>query len=507
MTMDVKSVLEFATVTRCLSLFLQAVLNAAIPDHDADAFRPPRTEEPLYLDSLVEWLFGGLSHWDAEHFLFIAERGYLYEHNFAFFPLFPVILRGLAETLLWPLSGWLSVRGRLLVAVALGNSALFLLSVVALHALSRIVLQDRRLALLSSLLYCFTPANVFMTAGYSESLFAALTFGGLFLLEKGFTVRACLAFSIATAARSNGLVNIGFLLYLPSLHAITQIRVYRTTTTGHSKVLHYLWAIVSLLLTSLLGTAVIALPFCAFQYYGYRTFCTPSTSLEQVHPALMSLAERKGYRVPDENGPPPLWCMKPLPLLYSHIQDVYWDVGFLRYFELKQIPNFLLALPMATLGIMAAYAYFQTNPELCLRLGLWESGANKGLDKPMPGFFNPRVFVYVVHAAVLLVFGTLCMHVQVLTRFMASSSPVPFWISAHLLLLNEPLLHRRKTSNPSVQLHTHSRNGCTHTPQNPIIALLPHFKSCSPTTQSILGYFLSYWILGLALHCNFLPWT
>lgn len=396
-----------------MNIFPQAVLNAAIPDHDADAFRPPRTEKPLYLDATVEWSLGGLSHWDAEHFLFIAERGYLYEHNFAFFPLFPVILRGLAETLLWPLSSWLSVRGRLLVAVALGNTALFLLSVVALHALSRVVLQDRRLALLSSLLYCITPANVFMTAGYSESLFAALTFGGLFLLEKGFTFRACLALSIATAARSNGLVNIGFLLYLPSLRAISQIRVYRTTTKGHRKVFHYIWVIIRFLLTSLLGTAIIALPFCAFQYYGYRTFCTPSVSLERIPPALLSLAERKGYRVPDENGPPPLWCMRPLPLLYSHIQDVYWDVGFLRYFELKQIPNFILALPMATLGIIAVYAYFQANPELCLRLGLWETGATKGLDKPIPGFFNPRVFVYVVHSTALLVFGTLCMHVQV----------------------------------------------------------------------------------------------
>lgn len=452
MTMDVRGVLEFATVTRAISLvlqvrlraqichsmsnvlkilncrvhnflsvflvimwniILQVVLNAAIPDHEADAFRPPRTEEPLYLDSVVELLFGGLSHWDAEHFLFIAERGYLYEHNFAFFPLFPIVLRGLAETLLWPLSSWLSMRGRLLLAVSLGNSALFLLSVVALYALSRAVLQDRCLALLSSLLYCITPANVFMTAGYSESLFAALTFGGLFLLEKGFIFRACLALSIATAARSNGLVNIGFLLYLPSLHAISQIRVYRTTRKGCSKVLHYIWVLIRLLLTSFLGTTIIALPFCAFQYYGYRTFCTPSTSLEQVHPALLSLAERKGYRVPNENGPPPLWCMRPLPLLYSHIQDVYWDVGFLRYFELKQMPNFILALPMATLGIVAIYAYFQANPELCLRLGLWDTGAKAGLDKPTPGFFSPKVFVYVVHSAVLLVFGTLCMHVQV----------------------------------------------------------------------------------------------
>lgn len=502
--MDVKAVLQFAAVSRCAALFLQAVVNSVIPDHEADAFRPPRMEEPLYLDSLVEWLFSGLSRWDAEHYLFIAEKGYLFEHNFAFFPLFPIILRGLAETVLWPLSSWLSVRGRLLVAIALGNSALFLLSAVALYALGRIVLQDKRLSLLSSLLYCITPANVFMTAGYSESLFAALTFGGLYLLEKGFTLKACLALSIATAARSNGLVNIGFLLYLPSLYALSQIRFYRIKTRGYTKVFHYSFIIFRLIFTSLLGTATIALPFVAFQYYGYRTFCTPSVSLSQIPTALLSLADRKGYRVPDENSPPPLWCMRPLPILYSHIQDVYWDVGFLRYFELKQIPNFILALPMATLGIMAAYAYVQANPEMCLRLGLWET--NKGLEKPVPGFFNPKVFVYLVHSTVLLVFGTLCMHVQVLTRFMASSSPVPFWISAHLLLLNEPLLHRRKTSS-CVQLHSHHCNGCRNTFQNPILALLLNFLTCSFITKSLLGYFLSYWFLGLVMHCNFLPWT
>ena len=108
-----------------------------------------------------------------------------------------------------------------------------------------------------------------------------------------------------------------------------------------------------------------------------------------------------------------------------------------------------------------------------------------------------------------LVFCNFSLLVQVLTRFLASSTPVPFWISAHLLLLNEPLLHRRKTSVPNVQLRAHdtSRNGCTNPLHNPVSALLPHWRTCSATTQCILGYFLSYWVLGLALHCNFLPWT
>lgn len=507
--MDVSIVLQFATITRGISLLLQALLNAAIPDHDADAFRPPRAEEPRFLDPVVEWLFGGLSRWDAEHFLFIAERGYQYEHNFAFFPLLPVILRGLAETL-WPLSSWLTMRGRLLLAVALGNSALFLLSAVALYALGRVVLQDRRLALVSSLLYCLTPANVFMTAGYSESLFAALTFGGLFLLEKGFTFRACLALGIATASRANGLVNVGFLLYLPLQQALSQIRAHRQAAGGKGRVFYYTWVSICLLFTAVLGTALIALPFFAFQYYGYRTFCTPSLSPDQMSPALLALAEAKGYRVPDHNAPPPLWCLRPLPILYSHIQDVYWDVGFLRYFQIKQTPNFLLALPMATLGIAAAYMYYHSNTDLCLRLGLWYGGTHLRTDKPTPGFYNPRVFVYIVHATVLLVFGAFCMHVQVLTRFLASSSPVPFWVSAQLLVLHEPLIRRSTSSTSKRQHHFRAANSSSsskHAPHNPILALIPHWRTCSHITHCIVGYFLSYWLLGLALHCNFLPWT
>ncbi|XP_034144550.1 GPI mannosyltransferase 2 isoform X2 [Esox lucius] len=98
--------------------------------------------------------------------------------------------------------------------------------------------------------------------------------------------------------------------------------------------------------------------------------------------------------------------------------------------------------------------------------------------------------------------------IQVLTRFLASSSPIPFWISANLLLLYEPLLQRRSlpTSNKGQQRGT-PKIVVLYLPQNPIVHLLSHWKMCSIPTRWILGYFISYWLMGLALHCNFLPWT
>ncbi|XP_053433041.1 GPI mannosyltransferase 2 isoform X2 [Nycticebus coucang] len=89
---------------------------------------------------------------------------------------------------------------------------------------------------------------------------------------------------------------------------------------------------------------------------------------------------------------------------------------------------------------------------------------------------------------------------QVLTRFLGSSTPIVYWFPAHLLQDQEPLLRSLETvprKPPAGQ----------KVPRNPITGLLYNWKTCSSVTRYILGYFLSYWLLGLLLHCNFLPWT
>ncbi|XP_074832237.1 GPI alpha-1,6-mannosyltransferase 2 isoform X2 [Carettochelys insculpta] len=104
---------------------------------------------------------------------------------------------------------------------------------------------------------------------------------------------------------------------------------------------------------------------------------------------------------------------------------------------------------------------------------------------------------------------------QVTTRFLGSSSPVLYWFCAHLLLQYEPLLWKEGAAiqteaslseKPTVDSSVPGffRKGIS---ENPILKLLLNWRISSPLTKCILGYFLSYWLLGLILHCNFLPWT
>ncbi|NXU58920.1 PIGV mannosyltransferase, partial [Turnix velox] len=493
------------------SLFYQALFNLLIPDHAADAFSPPRLPEPGPWDLLLEQLLGGLSRWDAEHFLFIAQQGYLYEHNFAFFPLYPLALRGLAEGALWPLQLLLCPRSLLLLSATFLNSLFSTLAAAALYCLGCAVLRCRRVAFLAALLFSLSPANVFLAAAYSESMFALLVFSAMWQLEKGQSCLSGLLFSLASGVRANGLVNAGFFLY-------SRAKSFAFLLQGGSgagrKHLPFWKHLFSMLTSILLASAGIFLPFALFQYYAYMRFCGAATSPEPAVPKpLLQLALDKGYRLVATNGDKPPWCFQRFPMVYTYIQDVYWNVGFLRYFELKQIPNFLLALPITLLGLGAACTYAGANPRHCLTLGL-ERRKSEEEDKPRTGFCCHAVFVYMVHATILLVFGFFCMHVQVLTRFLCSSSPVLYWFSAHLLQEHEPLLWGERTQRGTVSPYSETTlpgqspsSTRKRTAENPLVRLLMNWGSITPFSKGLLGFFLSFWLLGLILHCNFLPWT
>ncbi|KAL5832312.1 hypothetical protein ACOSQ4_017666 [Xanthoceras sorbifolium] len=109
-----------------------------------------------------------------------------------------------------------------------------------------------------------------------------------------------------------------------------------------------------ILIDGALRSICIFIPFIAFQAYGYRNICLGHS--------------------PDEMRP---WCKARVPLLYNFIQSHYWKVGFLRYFQFKQLPNFLLASPIMSLALCSIIRYVKSQPKLFFSLGFQASKEGK----------------------------------------------------------------------------------------------------------------------------------
>ena len=282
---------------------------------------------------LIEHALGGLDNWDAEYFIFNAHSGYgEHEQTMAFFPFLPLIMRAVASTFLLPLSWLVSQRTIMLVSGVLVNLLVFPLATCSLFLLTVTLTRDRKFSLLTASLFCFNPASIFMLAVYSETLFSFFTFLALLGTIQGDRWTSAVLISLATATRSNGIVLCGFL----GFHCLKD--VWNTLSSLRCK---GMWqrklsqVATRLLLTTL--QCILALgPFIGFQYYGHFLYCTGGTTKALPHPD---------------------WCDWNIPVPYSFIQEHYWNVGFLRYFQFKQLPNFLLATPMLCLVIYSVVLY------------------------------------------------------------------------------------------------------------------------------------------------------
>ena len=379
------------------------MFNCIIRDHNAEVFNPPISENPNTADDIVDIAFGGFRRWDAVYFLHIAEHGYTYENTLAFFPLFPLTVRFVANSALYPLQFCISYASVLLIGAVIVNTAYFVLSAITLYELGHIVLGSDALAFRAAQFYCINPASVFFSAAYSESCYALLAFRGMLLLERNGWISSAIFFALSGAARSNGLVNIGFLLYRAACDMAEWLLLYyqAKAMVTFSRFAQNVCKLAALLL-------LCVMPFAAFQYLAYTIYCNRSDSYRDLPEHVQQYGIKLGYRMPYMG--PSVWCSNWLPLSYSFIQSSHWNVGFLNYYELKQIPNFMLAMPITVLCIWMMASYLLNYPAYCLYAGLLPQNA---VTRSEHSCLPTNCFVYVVHTAFLLIFGILCMHVQV----------------------------------------------------------------------------------------------
>ncbi|OQR99976.1 GPI mannosyltransferase, partial [Thraustotheca clavata] len=421
-------------------------------------------------------IFRAFASWDGVYYVDMAKNGYVYENTHAFFPLFSLLARYLGSVL----GVFLEETTAIIVAGWIISNVCFVLAARYLYLLGKILLQNDTLAGRSAVFFCFCPSGIFMSSCYSESLMCFLSFGGMYYLELYRTqkistsrtwhlILSSIFFGLASATRSNGLLLSLYIAYYRLVESPSPIKSFM-------KFLSY-WTF-----TALLGLVATGLQVLYFAY-GIAAYC-PSF-LPYTSP-IMSLFGITSHIQTDRP-----WCEKVIPnisAMYMFIQKEYWGVGAFAYYQLKQIPNFVLAMPMLTLAAYSLQVYFRVSSKTIIVL---------------PAQLRP----YMVHLGFLLANALVVLHIQVITRFLCANPPV-FWAAGHLsmtyptaskLLLLYFLVF---TVLGSVIL---LRYFCVE----PLIFWAAGHRSMTNPTASklLLLYFLVFTDLGSVMFSPFYPWT
>ena len=475
------------------------VANFIVPDHDADAFKPLNaTQFGFYTDKII----GGFTKWDSQHFLFVAKHGYVLEQSLAFFPLLPLLSRLISGCILILLAPLFTQEALLLIAMLTLNCYCFVQSAILHYRFARDLLKSHHLSLLIASLFCINPASIFMSAAYTESLYHMLTMFGLVHLRNNKPFLAAISFSLSAACRSNGMMNVIYLV-LYVIHAnytkLSEALEPKKRVSLMKKVFSSLWIIADSLSIFSLLTILCVVPYFLFQYFAYSVHCSRTFEI-QPSPYVVDFARKHGLRLLTDE-PASEWCNLTLPFSYPFLQQHYWGVGFLSYFEIKQIPNFLLATPVVILTTMCLRTEFR---ELFMRFkAAWDNQSLSLLAMP---YTSVLTFTLAGHLAFMFLFGFFVTNVQIITRLLFSSSPLLYWYTAKIIYTDAVTIPELQTFFVEQESEKKAEYGY-YLSNNPLILIFAHWHLLSLRSRLILCYFLTYFIVGTALFCNFFPWT
>ncbi|XP_005102568.1 GPI mannosyltransferase 2 [Aplysia californica] len=547
MEVSSRQIVTFAFASRSLVLLLQFLANLLLPDHDADVFLPPVDKREFsVLDHAVHFLFSGLMRWDAVYFSHIAHYGYTYENCVAFFPFFPITVSSVAHVLSY--LGVLHLSSWILLAAVITNFILFILAALSFFHVGKHALGDPQVSFFATILFCFNPASIFMSAAYSETLYFFLLVHALLAVNAKAFYAASFLIGLSVLTRSNGLVGIGFVLHSLGnsfFKELSSIHWCGKKLTYSQIVPFYISCIVKTIFRVVLCSIICSAAFFAYQFFIYTQFCTRKGSVF-VPEHLISYGRARGYNIVGDSPSP--WCNDTFPMSYTNIQKHHWGVGFMNYYEVKQIPNFILAFPVILLSVRSCLFFVRKSGKSFFQLGFGNSlnyfmrntsqardkkrdslsddevdmdeiDAKSQVWKPSTAEHSHRIVVYIFHLIGLTVFGCCFVHIQVLTRLLFSSSPLLYWYCGMLWYRDRasqmPSPRRRTQSHPKVLNSSSWMDVATHKIRStivkcqcsPLLDILENWANLSLEFQLVVIYFVFYFIVGTVMFSNFLPWT
>ena len=367
-------VVAVAAASRILIGFAMVAADVVLVDHDARGVARFPSSGRGGGDggscAPVAWWLQAFTKWDSAHFLNIAANGgYKQESDVAFLPLYPSVVRFVAD--LFVVGEGSCRRNDLVVVVALCiNLVCFVFSSLVFVRLLEEWKLSPAVQKMAFWVHIGNPANVFFTTAYTESIYAASSWLSMLLLERHRPLWACLTFLVASSIRSNGVLN-------AAIPACMLCRSLLASNPSPANVARFFFA-----------CAAPLLPFLLLDSWNHAFLCSTSASYKQEW-ASRCVSALHGYFG-----------------TYAQIQRKYWNVGFLKYYTLKQVPNILVALPISMIA--------------CATLILLRN--------------EPLLLKYRVHLGVVLCTGACFAHTEILTRLLLASCPIVHVGLASLLL-------------------------------------------------------------------------
>jgi phosphatidylinositol glycan class V len=306
--------IKYGVISRLIVNILSLLSYLVCPSYDTSTELLILNGSKASNSILTDWVLS-LIKWDSIYFLKISKYGYVYENYLAFFPGLPFTIKFINSAL--GLED--SIINLSIVGLVLSNIS-FLISIQFLFNLSLKVVKNKKLSFLACVLYTFNPSSAIFSSIYTESSFNMLSFLGMYLLSIDNDYLAAFTWALAGLVRSNSIIYSGFFVYKLVFKAVNG--EYKGLL---AKVLHTM-LLVSITLSS----------FIWFQYYAYTQFCSGKSSAESSE-----------------------WCSGFVS--YTYIQTKYWNNGFLKYWTLQQLPNFLLAAPFLLLSILGLFNLLKNN--------------------------------------------------------------------------------------------------------------------------------------------------
>ncbi|KAI5954711.1 GPI18 [Candida theae] len=323
----------------------------------------PSTASPY--NGIVTSILNKLITWDSVYFndLFVNEIAY--EHQFVFCPGWIKLISLLPSDNYYQLQMW---------SILIANACHFA-SALVLYCLSKLTF-DSRTSYIASLMMIISPAGVFLTTNYSENLSNLTTLLALYLYYRAIEFN-----NVAT--RSNKSVKNVYMYLLSGI-----VCAFGFTVRANSLLLGVLYLLdlydFSIIeqdwtssISSIITGSVLGATLVGQNIHHYLTFC------------------------PQRQG----WCLNRFPSLFSYAQSHYWSNGFLSYWSLNNVPNFILVAPVL----------------------IWNCYSVSSTWKVLPQY--RKLLPLVVLNASIIIGGVFFWNVQILNRI-TSFSPLIYWTLA-----------------------------------------------------------------------------